>query len=310
MGKHFNRSAITKRISCYCTLARPKHWLKNIFVLAPLVFAGRLTHLPALTGALWAFASFCLASSAIYVVNDIQDIDADRNHPRKMHRPLPSAQIGITQAWIWAAALALLSMGASIAIYRQYGYRFEAVLLAYILLNVSYSLWLKHVELVDAFCIATGFVLRVIGGAYAINVEPTGWIIVTTFFLCLFLGFGKRRNEILLLRDGSVDHRSVLKNYKISLLDQMMVSTGTIAVISYALYTLDRSVIGKFGSDNLYYTVLFVAYGVFRYMYLLIEGKEGDPTEIVTSDWSLIVNALLWLATAYLTISLNGGHLR
>jgi decaprenyl-phosphate phosphoribosyltransferase len=162
----------------------------------------------------------------------------------------------------------------------------------------------------DAFIIAIGFVLRIIAGAYAIAVTPTGWIIVTTFFLSLFLGFGKRRNEILQMEDNAAEHRQVLSKYNIALLDQIIVSTGTIAIISYALYTLDAGVVAKFGTDKLYYTIPFVAYGVFRYILVLFKGEKSDPTEIVTSDYEIILDVVLWLITAYAIVYFSGGQFR
>ena len=194
--------------------------------------------------------------------------------------------------------------------YVQAAYYFVLVISSYVVINVFYSLIGKHIELIDAFCIAAGFVLRVIAGAYAIGVEPTGWIIVTTFFLSLFLGFGKRRNEILLLEDESGSHRKALDKYNIPLLDQIIVSTGTIAIISYALFTLDRGVISKFGSDKLIYSIPFVAYGIFRYMYLLPKSSEGDPTELITKDLPIIIDVVLWLAVSYLIMFLSGGQFR
>jgi len=283
-------------IAAYISLMRPKHWLKNVFVVAPIAFAGHIADPVLLRAAMLAFGAFCLAASAIYCFNDVYDLQADRNHPRKSKRPVASGAVSVAGALSFAVILA----AAGLAISWSVGSHFLTIVLCYLAINVYYTIRGKHMVIGDAFCIAIGFVLRVIGGAYAINVSPTGWIVITTFFLSLFLGFGKRRNEIVVLESESTDHRPVLGEYNLPLLDQIMVATGTISIISYAIYTLDHNVIVKFGTDKLFYTVPFVAYGVFRYIHLLLRSKEGDPTEIVTSDRGLILTSFAWLASFFL----------
>jgi len=282
-------------IAAYISLMRPKHWLKNVFVLAPVAFAGQITDPVHLRAVMLAFGAFCLAASAIYCFNDVCDLQADKNHPRKSKRPVASGAVSVAAALSFAVILA----AAGLAISSWVDSRFLTTVLCYLAINVYYTIRGKHMVIGDAFCIAIGFVLRVIGGAYAINVDPTGWIVITTFFLSLFLGFGKRRNEIVVLESESMDHRPVLGEYNLPLLDQIMVATGTISIISYAIYTLDHNVIVKFGTDKLFYTVPFVAYGVFRYTHLLLKSKDGDPTEIVTSDRGLILTSLAWLASFF-----------
>jgi 4-hydroxybenzoate polyprenyltransferase len=275
-----------------------------------VLFAGRITNHKDIVSALLVFLAFGLAASAIYVFNDIYDAERDRKHPRKCRRPIPSGAVKKTHAALYSLALASAALYICFAHWAGRGYRVEGVVICYIALNVFYTISGKNIQILDAFCIAGGFVLRVIGGACAISVEPTGWILVTTFFLSLFLGFGKRRNEIMLLRGESAEHRAVLRDYQTSLLDSIIVSTGTIAIVSYALYTLDHSVIVKTGTDKLFYTIPFVAYGIFRYMHLLMKNSEGDPTEVVTSDRGIIANAVLWLLATYLIVWLSGGHFR
>lgn len=294
---------MTGKIAAFIALMRPKHWLKNIFVIAPIAFAGQLANPAHLGGAALAFGAFCLAASAIYCFNDIYDLQADKNHPRKKKRPIASGAVSVPGAVSFAVLLAAAGLALSLTV----NLHFAATVLCYLVINVYYTIKGKHVIIGDAFCIAVGFVLRVIGGAYAINVSPTGWIVITTFFLSLFLGFGKRRNEILLLEKDGAGHRPVLGKYNLSFLDQILVSTGTISIISYALYTLDSDVMHKFGTDKLFYTVPFVAYGVFRYTHLLLRSKEGDPTEVFTSDRDLILTGLAWLVS-FFALVYHGHH--
>ena len=267
-------------IAAYLSLMRPKHWLKNVFVVVPIAFAGHFTNPVLLQAALLAFGAFCLAASSIYCFNDVYDLQADRNHPARSKRPIASGAISAAGAVVFAIILAAVVWSMSFSVNRH----LAAAVRCYLHVNVYYTVRGKHMVIGDAFCIAIGFVLRVIGGAYAINVSPTGWIVITTFFLSLFLGFGKRRNEIAGHGNGEARTIARCSVSTTSPSRSDLVSTGTISIISYAIYTLDRSVIVKFGTDKLFYTVPFVAYGVFRYIHLLLKSKEGDPTEMVTSD--------------------------
>lgn len=304
------RDCVLRRILQYTRLARLRHWVKNVFVLAPVLFAGKMCNHKDIVDALLAFLAFGLAASAIYVLNDIYDAQRDKKHPRKCNRPIASGAIGKSQAAVYALVLVAAALCICFGHWAGRGYGVQGIIVSYIVLNVFYTVKGKEIQIVDAFCIAVGFVLRVIGGAYAIGVEPTGWILVTTFFLALFLGFGKRRNEIVLLDNDRAEHRKTLEYYQPWLLDNAIVSTGTIAIVSYALFTLDHGVIAKFGTDKLFYTVPFVVYGIFRYMHILSKSSEGDPTEVVTSDRGLIINVILWLLSAYGIVWLSGGHFR
>lgn len=291
------------------SLLRPKHWAKNVFVLAPLMFAGKFTDIVSVADAIVAFLTFSAAASAVYIFNDLQDMEADRLHAIKSLRPLASGAIRRQAAWQILAVLLVLAAVGTLYISEQGRAGFAACLVAYLLINVYYTLVGKHQVIVDAFCIAIGFVLRVVAGALAIGVETTGWIVVTTFFLSLFLGFGKRRGEIVSM-DQPAMHRGVLASYPVNLLDQIIVSTGTIAIISYALYTLDAGVTAKFGSTRLYYTVIPVAYGVFRYMYLLLRGEESNPTEVLMQDRGLLLTVVVWLVAAAGIVYIDGGQFR
>lgn len=284
---------------------RLKQWIKNIFILAPLLFSERLFELQSLLVSIRAFFSFCLISSAIYIINDIHDKKSDSFHPKKRDRPIASGKIGIKKALI--LVIILLISGYSLALHLNFS--FILILIFYVILNLFYTYIGKSLVFIDAFCISLGFVLRVMGGSYAISVYASGWIIMCTFFIALFLGFGKRRNELLLLKKTHSNHRKVLKKYDAVFLNHVLISCGTISIISYALYTLDPSIIKQFGTDKLIFTVPFVAYGIFRYMYLLWNAQEGDPTDLVTKDRNLLITIFLWVVTTISIIYIFKGDL-
>ena len=295
----YRGSRLSKR-AAYLKIVRPKQWIKNLFVLAPLVFGSKLLSSEAAVIAIGAFVAFCLASSCVYVFNDLADVESDRIHPHKRNRPLASGVIPTRDAWILASLLAVAALALSVVISMHSRGLFTASILAYLLLNLFYSLLGKRMVIVDAFCISLGFVIRVIGGAFAVGVSASSWILVTTFFLALFMGFGKRRNEIVQLNDAAGQHRQVLTSYDQAHLDLMIMSTGTLAIISYALYSLDLSVILRFHTDKLVYTVPFVTFGIYRYMYLLFLDSEGDPTELITRDNAILLTVLLWVISMLL----------
>lgn len=279
-------------------LIRIRHWLKNLFVFAPLIFSSSLTDPTSLLRAFLIFIAFCLISSSVYIFNDIRDRESDSHHSRKKNRPVASGEIKLRDAWILAGVLATLAV--LVALFLPY--LALVFLLLYVVENLFYTLKGKDVVLIDAFCISAGFVIRVMAGAYAIETSPTGWIVVTTFFLSLFLGFGKRRNELLTLKEESNNHRKVLTLYDDKYLDYLMIATAAISIISYTLYCLDPQVIAKFSTNKLVYTVPFVTYGIFRYLLLLFRNGEGDPTEVVTRDRGIALTVLLWIVSVMLLI--------
>ncbi len=241
----------------------------------------------------------------MYIINDIADVEADRVHPEKKLRPLAAGTISIGQAlvllFILLAGLAVLANGMDS--------RFTIILAAYFLLNLAYSFKLKQVVLLDVFIIAAGFMMRVLGGAYAIDVEVSKWIVLCTLFVSLFLGFAKRRDEILLTRaSGTTSKRKVLLNYRVDFIDQMLTIAAAGAIISYALYTVAPRTLQAFGTDKMIYTTLFVIYGMFRYLYLIhMKQSTENVTNAVTSDWPIMVTGLLWIVTCIVLIYL-GGH--
>jgi len=284
----------------YAKLIRPKQWLKNLFLFAPLIFAKELFDPVQVLTSLKAFVAFCLTASAAYIINDIADIEADRVHAEKRNRPLAAGILTTRKA---IALLGVLLTGVTVLLIDADA-RFAAILAAYFLMNLAYSLKLKEVVLLDVFIIAAGFMMRVLGGAYAINVQVSTWIVLCTLFISLFLGFAKRRAEIVMAhQSGSSSERKVLSHYRVDFIDQMLTIAAAATVISYALYTVAPRTIEVFGTDKMIYTTIFVIFGIFRYLYLVhMTSSTESPTNAVTSDWPIITTTLLWIVTCIILI--------
>ncbi len=270
---------------------RPVQWVKNVFVLAPLVFAEHLLEPDLLLRAGISFLAFCFAASSIYLVNDLRDREEDRRHPLKKNRPIASGALAVPTA---AAASALLAATA-IAAAAYLGLQFTVYLAVYLAINLLYSSVLKKMVILDVMAVSSGYVLRVMAGAAAIDVQVSKWLLLCTTFLALFLIFSKRRHEIVLLGEGAAGHRAVLGLYSPAFLDQMINVVTASTVVSYALYAVDDHTVEKFGSDALLYTIPLVLYGIFRYLYLIYQRNDvQDPTVALLKDPALIVNVLLW----------------
>jgi 4-hydroxybenzoate polyprenyltransferase len=270
---------------------RPKQWTKNVVVFAPLVFDEKLFQ-PALLGrTLLAFALFCLISSTVYIINDLVDIEKDRQHPKKRLRPLPAGVLSPRVAVAAAGLFILVSL--PLALWLDGG--FSLILLSYLLLNIAYSFYLKHLVIIDVLVIATGFVLRVAGGVAVVGVERfSPWLYLVVTLGALFLGFGKRRHELLLLDEGADAHRAILAEYTIPFLDQLIGLVTSTMVIAYSLYTFSAPNL----PDNhaMMLTIPFVLYGLFRYLYLIHVKKEGGaPDELLLSDKPLLATGVLWV---------------
>lgn len=276
------------------TTLRPRQWVKNVFVLAPLVFAQALTDGAALRRAAITFAAFCCAASAVYLFNDLRDREQDRNHPVKARRPIASGAVPAGLAGAVALALAV----ASIAIVWPLGRKVAAIVAVYLGLNALYSLGLKKVAIVDVLVVSVGFVLRVLAGGAAIDVEVSAWLLLCTIFVSLLLAVAKRRHELILLPTAAADQRPVLDRYSPALLDQMMNVVTASSVLSYALYSVDPQTVEKFHSHTLVYTIPFVLFGIFRFLYLVYQDRsELNPTEAMLKDPPFVMNLLLWGAT-------------
>jgi 4-hydroxybenzoate polyprenyltransferase len=269
-------------------------------VFTGLLF-GHAWHDPHLvTQAVIAFIAFCLASSAIYTFNDIIDLEQDKQHPKKCRRPLASGQVSISAAILLAALLSVsglvLAYAASPAVF--------IILLGYALMNIAYSLRLKHVVILDVFIIATGFMLRILAGTLGIGIPPSQWLLLCGLMVTLFLGFTKRRAEIFALTDDKTAHRKVLEHYSPVLLDKMIGITAAGLIMSYSLYTMNPDTIRIHNTPNLIYTVPFVMYGVFRYIYLLHhQSRGGDPSHDLVRDPHLFIVVGAWLVTTILLIA-------
>lgn len=291
------------RPNAYVRLLRPVHWSKNVFVFAGLAFAEQdlLWDPWKIAGTVYAFAAFCLLSSFAYVVNDIQDIEQDRQHPRKCHRPLAAGDVSIRSAQCLATALFVVGLGMG------FGYSFPLgmVCTCYLLLNLTYSYWLKHHVIVDVMCIATGFVLRALAGVMAIKVILSPWLIVCTFTLCLFVGFGKRRCELAIAHGNhqtAANRRPVLARYTLELLGHLLTLSAAVAVITFLLYTMAPETAAKFGTNFLIYTVPLVMYGVFRFAVLIQTGKFDGPIEVFVADRPFQITVATWLAMAVVIV--------
>lgn len=276
-------------------LIRPKHWIKNLVIFAPLIFARELFAGDQVVAAARAFLAFCLTASAVYIINDIADAEADRAHPLKRNRPIASGRMSVRSALIVLGAVIALCVPLCIGMRG----RFILLLAVYFAMNIAYTFRLKNVMLLDVFVIAAGFMLRVLAGAYAIGVEVSSWIVLCSMFISLFLGSAKRRGELVNFREsGAEAPRRVLKLYSVEFLEQMLTIAAAGAVISYALYTVAPRTVEVFGTDELIYTTVFVMYGVFRYLFLIRTGEKAEnPTLLLTTDRPIIVNGILWILT-------------
>lgn len=278
---------------------RPREWVKNVFVLAALVFTKRIFEPDDLLQGILALVSFCLISGAAYLFNDIRDRENDRQHPLKRHRPIASGALRISVAAIAAILLALIALIGGFYVHPHFG----IVLLIYAVLNIAYTLYFKHIVILDVMIIAAGFLLRAIGGAVAIQVAISSWFILCTMLLALFLGFAKRRHELALLEGDASTHRRILAEYSPQFLDQMIAIVTAGALVSYALYTMSSEVIEKLGTKYLNLTIPFVIYGMLRYLYLIYKKDGGgNPTSTVLGDLPLLIACALWLLTLSLIL--------
>jgi 4-hydroxybenzoate polyprenyltransferase len=280
---------------------RPRQWTKNVFVFAALVFDKQLLIPASFARTLAGFVLFCLVSSSVYIFNDIADIDADREHPQKRHRPIASGRLPIPVAWIAGMGLALAALVGGYLLSAA----FALVVVAYFLLNIAYSKWLKHVLIVDVLVLAAGFVLRVDAGVRLIHVERfSPWLYVVMTLLALYLGFGKRRAELALLSHGAASHRKVLQGYTIRLLDQYILIVTGMTIIGYALYTFSAPNVPA--NHSMMLTIPFVVYAIFRYLYLIeVENSGGEPEEILLTDRPFQVSMLLWAAAVVVVFYLS-----
>jgi decaprenyl-phosphate phosphoribosyltransferase len=280
----------TSRTVDFLRLCRPKDWVKNVFLLVPVLFTGAL-YQPATYGVLLlAFVCFCLWSSAVYLVNDTVDADLDRRHPRKRQRPIAAGRIRPAGALSMAGVLAGAAALAAAALLPS---RFLLLGALYLANSLVYCLFLKHKVIVDVLLIAIGFVLRILAGCAVLACQPSSWIIICGFSLALVLGFGKRRTEVVNLSWRS-EVRPSLRCYDNAKLDVLLAICCSICLLSYMLYTLAAETVAFHGTRQLMYTIPFVAYGLFRFVFKIQEGKGDGPTDILLHDRIFLLNGLLW----------------
>ncbi len=281
---------------------RPQQWVKNVFVFAALVFSRNLTQTELGLRSLAAFGAFCLVASSIYLINDVADYDRDRVHPKKSLRPIASGAVSRPLAIVMALVLAPLGLALAFHLSVPTG----AVIATYAVINLAYSMWLKHFVLLDVFTIALGFLFRVTAGAFAIQVSISFWLLICTFFISLFLAFCKRRHELETLGDDAASHRGNLAHYSLQFIDKMVAALASMTVMSYALYTIDPRTVEKVGTNGLVLTVPLVLFGTFRYLYLVhLRQKGGSPTEVVLTDRGMQVVIGLYLVLAIGLIYFN-----
>lgn len=282
--------------------ARIYHWIKNLIVFAALIFAQKYSDPESIVLAIQAFFTFCLGASAVYFINDITDRKQDSLHPKKKNRPIASGRLSVSIAVVVATVLILISLFLS----WRLGPAFLIVYISYIVLNFAYNLGLKKVVILDVMVLAIGFVLRAVAGGIAIDVPISSWLLVCTILLALFLGFAKRRHEIIILGEDAASHRESLAHYSPRFIDQMISVVTASTVVAYTFYTLSIETKEKFGTDSLVYTVPFVLYGIFRYLYLVHQKDEGgNPTKLLVTDIPLMLCVALWIVAVLLILQLR-----
>lgn len=278
---------------------RPYQWVKNSLVFSGLIFSGSLFRVELMGRAVLACIAFCLASSGIYLFNDLRDLPSDRQHPQKRKRPLASGQI--SQPLALSVMMALL-LGATI-LAEWLSLPFSLLLGLYVLLNAGYSFGLKQVVILDIIIVAMGFVIRAVAGAVVISVEPSQWLILCTLMLALMIVSGKRRYDVVLAQDNPELRRAGREWYSVQFLDLMTAMTGGAAIITYALYTQAAETIARFGTRGIILTVPFVVYGIFRYLFLMHRRDSAvDPAKLFLTDRPTLINALLWTLTVCLVL--------
>lgn len=285
----------------YIRLLRPHQWVKNVFVFAGLVFGRRLDDWHSVWLSLLGFGLMCLVSSSIYVVNDIRDREEDRLHPRKCRRPIAAGQVSIGAASVIAVALLVSGLALSALLSMPFFY----VVVGYVVLQFLYNWSFKHAVILDVVTIGLGFVLRAVAGGLLIDVKISPWLMLCTFTLCLFMGFSKRRCELSALSENGASagrHRRTLSLYTPDLLNHMTTLTAGVAITSFMLYTIDRSVEAPFEKQHLVYTVPIVVYAIFRFAVLVEHGMIDGPTDVVLKDRPFQVAIGLWILAAYLVV--------
>ena len=294
---------MNERLKAFVAILRIPQWIKNFFLFAPLIFSKHLFQHNFLWTEVVAFFVFCLISSSAYIINDIADREIDRQHPVKRNRPLAAGTLGVSQAVL----LAIVLLAATVALALKLPANFQSVAALYLAMNIAYSFWLKRVILLDVFIVAAGFMIRVLAGAYAIDVDTSHWLVLCTLFVSLFLATSKRRGELVLSQQHEgYEGRAVLKQYDVASIDQIMTVAAAGMAISYALYTVSDRTVTMFGTENLIFTTVFVLFGIFRYLLLIRKNPtEDNPVRLLMRDALMLVNIVAWFGTCVAVIYSN-----
>lgn len=277
-------------MNAYITLLRPRHWLKNLMLFFPPFFGGVLLAPATIRQGFWPFVAFCLGASAVYVCNDLLDADRDARHPDKQNRPLPAGLITKSRAAALGCSLAAAGLGTAATI----SWQFALFLLAYQLLMTAYSLWLKQVAVLDVFCIATGFLIRLEAGGIVFGIPVSRWLFLTVFLLALFLAIGKRLAEQRGLAAQAEQHRPILARYPPGFLEGGMFMTGAAVLVTYSIYVID--------TQYLVYTVPLCCFALLKYLYRVWLGQNGNPVDTLIHDPVILLCSLLWLAAIVMSI--------
>lgn len=287
----------SKYLLAVIRIVRPRQWVKNFFVFIPLFFGGQMSNTALLLDALTTFIAFSLAASSIYCLNDIVDVEADRQHPVKCHRPIASGQVSVSAAYALMAIMLILSMtvcpmlkGRSMAV--------GAVVLGYWIMNIAYCVWLKNFAIIDVCLIAFGFVLRILAGGLATGIEPSNWLVLMTFLLTLFLSFAKRRDDVLRMEATGKPPRKNTIRYNLTFINQAITISASITLVCYIMYTVSPEVTARFNSHYIYLTTIFVLVGLLRYIQIAVVDKQsGDPTKIILRDRFTQLVVLAWMVS-------------
>ena len=283
-------------------LIRPQQWIKNGFVLIPMFFGGRLLNADDVIASVVTFFAFSFAASAIYCFNDIVDVDADRRHPVKCHRPIASGAVSVPTAYALMAVLALLSALLLFFLPQRAG-ETAGIVAFYFLLNMAYCIWLKRHAIIDVCTVAFGFVLRILAGGMACDVAVSNWLVLMTFLLALFLSFAKRRDDVLRMNETGEPPRRNTIRYNLTFVNQAITITGTVTLVCYIMYTVSPEVVSRFHAPYLYLTSIFVLVGLLRYMQLtVVDEVSGDPTKILLRDRFTQAIVVAWLMAFLLII--------
>ena len=283
-------------------LIRPQQWIKTGFVLIPMFFGGRLLNADDAIASVVTFFAFSFAASAIYCFNDIVDVDADRRHPVKCHRPIASGAVSVPTAYALMAVLALLSALLLFFLPQRAG-ETAGIVAFYLLLNMAYCIWLKRHAIIDVCTVAFGFVLRILAGGMACDVAVSNWLVLMTFLLALFLSFAKRRDDVLRMNETGEPPRRNTIRYNITFVNQAITITGTVTLVCYIMYTVSPEVVSRFHAPYLYLTSIFVLVGLLRYMQLtVVDEVSGDPTKILLRDRFTQAIVVAWIMVFLLII--------